>query len=427
MDIAVVGSGVSGLGAAWALARTHSVTLYEADDRPGGHAHTVDVAGFAVDTGFIVYNEATYPHFTRLLDALDVPTAPSDMSFSFSLDGDVEYRGSLGGMLAAPRNLLARRYRSMLRDIVRFRREGEMLLATAGTASLGEVLRSEGYSAGFAEDYLLPMAAAIWSARIGEIRAYPAASFLRFFANHGLIRITDRPRWRTVAGGSRTYVERIAAGLDDVRLSTPVRAVDRAGDGVTVVSDRGRDVFDHVVLATHTDQALRLLGTGASPEESAVLGAIRYEPNRAVLHSDPSLMPRRRRVWASWNYLADRGDRERRRASVTYWMNRLQPLDEAAPQLFVSLNPPRMPERVHGSWDYAHPQFDEAALSAQQRLADIQGRRRTWFAGAWAGYGFHEDGLQAGLNVAAALGSPAPWHDAVVPVSSAPAIGVPAA
>lgn len=421
MDIAVIGSGIAGLGAAWSLARANRVTLLEADDRPGGHAHTVDVAGTAVDTGFIVYNESTYPHFTRLLAALDVATSPSDMSFSFSNDRGLEYRGSLRGMLADPRNLFRRRYRSMLRDIGRFRRDGEAMLGAAGETELGTLMSEHGFSDAFTEDYLLPMAAAIWSARIGEVRRYPAASFLRFFANHGLIRIDDRPQWRTVTGGSRTYVERITASLDRVRLGARVDAVRRSDRGVEVTVGGATAAYDHVVIATHTDQALEILGDDASPAERKVLGAIRYEENEAVLHADRALMPRRRAAWASWNYLTRDSDREDRQASVTYWMNNLQPLDRPD-DLFVSLNPITPPDRVLGRWRYAHPQFDSAAIAAQRRLPSIQGERHTWFAGAWAGYGFHEDGLQAGLNVAAALGSPAPWQGAVTPVSSAPAI-----
>lgn len=421
MRIAVIGSGVAGLGAAWALSRRHDVVVFEADERPGGHAHTVEVGGTAVDTGFIVYNEATYPHFTRLLEELDIETSPSDMSFSFSLDGALEYRGSLRGMLADPRNLLRRRYRRMIGDILRFRREGEQMLANAGDAALGDVLAATGFSDGFTDDYLLPMAAAIWSARVHEVRRYPAASFLRFFANHGLIRIDDRPQWRTITGGSRSYVERIVSGLEDVRLGSPVRSIRRRTGAVEVTGEDHTEVVDHVVLATHTDQALAILGDSATPEERSVLGSIRYEENEAVLHDDATLMPARRSAWASWNYLTEVADREHRRASVTYWMNNLQPLGDA-PDLFVSLNPVRRPRGILGSWSYAHPQFDAAAVAAQRRLPGIQGSWNTWFAGAWAGFGFHEDGLQAGLNVAAALGSPAPWHETVTPVSSAPAV-----
>ena len=421
MRIAVIGSGIAGLGAAWALQREHEVVVFEADTRPGGHAHTVDAQGVAVDTGFIVYNEATYPHFTRLLTALGVHTSPSDMSFAFSLDGALEYRGSLRGMLADPRNMLRRRFRTMVRDISRFRSDGETLLATAGDRPLGDVLTDAGFGPGFVDDYLLPMAAAIWSARIGEIRGYPAASFLRFFANHGLIRISDRPQWRTITGGSRSYVDRMVASLD-VRLGHAVVGLDRSDD-VAVLTSHGSETFDHVVLATHTDQTLDLIGSDATAAEREILGSIRYEDNIAVLHTDRSLMPRRRAAWASWNYLTEVADREHRRASVTYWMNSLQPLATST-EIFVSLNPIRRPEGVLGSWTYAHPQFDLEAIVAQRRLGEIQGHNRTWFAGAWAGCGFHEDGLQSGLNVAAALGSPAPWHDAVVPVSSAPPIPV---
>jgi uncharacterized protein len=422
--IAIVGSGISGLGAAWALANKHTVTLFEADDRLGGHAHTVDVptsdGAVAVDTGFIVYNEVTYPNLTRLFAALDVPTEPSDMSFAFSLDRSLEYAGSVRGMLAQPANLAKPRFRRMLADINRFRREGGGY--AVGDEPIGAFLERLGYSPGFTEDYLLPMAGAIWSARQDTMREFPAASLLRFLGNHGLIDIVGRPRWRTVTGGSRSYVQRLAAELTGrIRLATPVQRVVRTGGQVLLETREGVETFDHVVLATHSDQALAILGDDATERERTLLEAITYEPNEAILHSDPDLMPRNRRLWSSWNAMTVTEDRRSRAASVTYWMNRLQSL-RSAPPLFVSLNPlvePR-PDLVHGRYSYAHPQFDARAMAAQRRLAEVQGRANTWFAGAYLGYGFHEDGLQAGLAVAAALGSPAPWHGELTPVSSTP-------
>ena len=427
MRIAVVGSGIAGLGAAWALARRHDVVVYEREARAGGHANTVDVdfdgRTIAVDTGFIVYNEPTYPHLTNLFRELDVATEPSDMSFAFAR-GDLEYAGSLGGLIARPSQLRSPRYRGMIRDIVRFRRAGLELLGRAGTASLGEALDEGGFGDGFRDDYIVPMAAAIWSARRNEILEFPAASFLRFFRNHGLIRITDRPPWRTVTGGSRSYVNKIVAGLGDrVRLASGVTRIQRADTHVEVETRGSVDRFDHIVLATHSDQALALLGDHATDGERDVLKRIRYEPNEAILHSDPTLMPSTRRVWSSWNYVTTPERDGTERASVTYWMNRLQSIDPAFP-LFVSLNPSMRPapELTHGVFSYAHPQFDADAIEAQARIEAMQGRHRTWFAGAWCGYGFHEDGLQSGLNVAAALGSPAPWHDRIAPVSSSPAV-----
>ncbi len=425
-NIAVIGSGVAGLGAAWALQQRHDVTLYEARPRLGGHAATVDtvVAGtpVTVDTGFIVYNEAAYPHLTRLFAALGVATEPSDMSFSFSDRTGIEYGGSASGVLGVPRNLFSSRYRGMIGDILRFRHLGYEILETSDDLTLGTALRAGGLGEGFIEDYLAPMAAAIWSARSDEILDYPATTMLRFLDNHGLIDITGRPAWRTVSGGSRTYVEKIGASLPDVRLGQPVRRIDRVGDRVIVRTDAGDDLYDEVVVAAHSDQALRMLGDDADAKEREILGALRYEPNDVVLHTDARLMPRRRRLWSSWNYLTD-GSAPTGKASVTYWMNRLQSLDTPEP-LLVSLNPLDEPDpaRVLGRFEYAHPQFDLGAIAAQRRLALIQGVRRTWFAGAYCGYGFHEDGLQAGLNVAAALGSPAPWHEDVTPRSSAPAM-----
>jgi len=425
VNVAVVGSGIAGLGAAWALAQRHDVTVFEADVRAGGHARTVDLrlggGEIAVDTGFIVYNERTYPHLTRLFDYYNVPTEPSDMSFSFSRPG-LEYAGSLGGLLANPRHLLSARYRAMVGDIFRFRTVGLELLDVAPDVTLGRALELRGFSAGFRDDYVVPMAAAIWSARRSEILDFPARSFLHFFRNHGLIRISDRPQWRTVTGGSRAYVERMADTLGDrLRLGDPVSSIDRIREAVFVHAGSGIHRFDHVVLAVHTDQAMRMLGDHASDAELDVLKSIRYEGNLAVLHSDPASMPTAHAVWSSWNYRVEERCAVTDPVSVTYWMNRLQGIDQRHP-LFVTLNPvvPPAPHLVHGNHHYAHPQFDESALQAQGRLEAIQGVHRTWFAGAWCGYGFHEDGLQSGLNVAAALGSPAPWHSDVIPMSSAP-------
>ena len=426
MRIAVIGSGISGLGAAWALHRVHDVTVFEAADRLGGHANTVDVdfleGPVSVDTGFIVYNEVTYPHLTSLFAHLDVATEPSDMSFAFSLDRDFEYGASARGVLAQPANLVRPRFRRMLTDINRFRRVGTNLDPAPGE-SIGELLARHGFTEGFRDDYLLPMIGAIWSARTRHAADYPAESILHFLSNHGLIEIVGRPRWRTVTGGSRSYVQKLAAPLARrLRLNSPVSEVVRTADSTVVRSAHSDESFDHVVFATHSDQALRILGQGATPQERELLGAIRYEPNEAVLHGDADLMPRRRGTWSSWNAMARSADRFERVAAVTYWMNRLQNLNSRR-SLFVSLNPLSEPEPtlVHGRYSYSHPQFDARAVAAQQGIAAIQGKHNTWFAGAYLGYGFHEDGLQSGLNVAAALGSPPPWYHSVVPMSSAPA------
>jgi len=434
MDIAVVGSGISGLGAAWALARRHRVTVFEAAARAGGHANTVEVPGREtpqpVDTGFIVYNTRTYPNLVRLFDALGVSTDPSSMSLAVSLDGGRrEYAGHLGGFFAQPGNLARPDHWRMLGDIVRFYREAPALLSDpdGDGEPLGAYLDRRGYSRAFVEDHLLPMAAAIWSAPTQSVRAFPAASFVAFLANHGLLQFRNRPQWRTVRGGSAAYVQRILAGLGErVRLNTPVHAIRRTPAGAWVDSTAARgERFDRVVFATHADQALSLLGDDASAEECRVLGGFRYTANTAVLHTDPSPMPRRRRVWSSWNYTAGPVRDGARPVSVTYWMNSLQNLDR--PDVFVSLNPLSAPDpsREHARFTYHHPILDDAAVAAQRRLPAIQGRNRTWFCGAHCGYGFHEDGLASGLAVAAALGSPAPWTGEVVEVSPAAANATP--
>lgn len=417
MRIAVIGSGISGLGAAWALAKAHDVTIYEAQSRPGGHSNTVEVATVsgrtAVDTGFIVYNPMNYPHLVRLFDALSVPNEASEMSFSVSLDGGaMEYSGSTLGLFAQARNLVSRRHWRMLRDLTRFYREATALLEPGDTPdiSLGEYLDRNAYSAAFIEDHLLPMAAAIWSCPAREIRAFPARSFVQFMQNHGLLLISGRPQWRTVTGGSREYVRRMTAGFGDrLRLATPVRALRRDAAGVEVVSDSDTQRFDEVVLATHGDQALAILGESADPMERNVLSAFTYARNDAILHGDKSLMPKRRAVWSSWNYLGKQGESGDRAVSVTYWMNRLQNL--GGDNLFLSLNPLQEPaaEQVHERFTYDHPIFDAGAIAAQAGLPGIQGARRTWFCGSYCGYGFHEDALESGLAVAAALGAEVPW------------------
>jgi predicted NAD/FAD-binding protein len=412
MEIAVVGSGIAGLSAGWLLSRKHRVTLYEADGRAGGHSNTVEAGGVPVDTGFIVYNEATYPNLTALFAHLDVRTKPSEMSFAVSLDnGALEYAGTdLGGLFAQRANIVRPRFWSMLRDLRRFYRQAPLHAPTMSPSlSLGTYLDTQGYGEPFQQDHLLPMAAAIWSASALSLRDYPAAQFIRFCDNHGLLKFTGRPVWRTVDGGSQMYVQRLLAAIADVRLGLAARAIRRTADHV-VVRDAGgsEQTFDHVVLACHADQALELLDQPTQPE-AELLGAFGYSGNRAVLHRDPGLMPHRRSVWASWNYLGHRADANR--LHVTYWMNRLQGLKQAPP-LFVTLNPAQEPAAgtiLHEEM-YHHPQFNTAAMQAQQSLWSLQGRRRTWFCGAYFGAGFHEDGLQSGLAVAEQLGDVRrPW------------------
>lgn len=426
MRIAVVGSGISGLAAAWMLAERHAVTLFEAAARPGGHSNTVEVTidgvSHGVDTGFLVYNERTYPNLTALFRQLGVPTAASDMSFSLSLETPhIEWAGtSLDTLFAQRRNLLRPAFLRMLRDILRFNRAASDDAAASADESIGAWLARGGYSAEFRDWYLLPMAAAIWSCPTRTMLEYPFASFARFFRNHGLLQLSDRPQWRTVAGGARRYVERLLAPLNDVRLATRVLRARRDASGVTLDFvhsapglPRGSERFDALVLACHSDQALGILGAQASGAERAVLGAVPYQPNRAVLHTDAMLLPRNRRVWSAWNYSAGADGLDGRTLSVHYLINKLQPLPFEAP-VVVSLNPHREPaaDSVIAEFDYAHPVFDARSGEAQAALAGLQGVNRTWFCGAWTRYGFHEDGLRSALAVANALGVYAHWQDA---------------
>lgn len=418
--IAVCGAGISGLSAAWLLSKRHAVTLYEAEPRLGGHTCTVraPVPGgdLPVDMGFIVYNEAAYPNLTALFRHFGVPTRETCMSLGVSLDdGDLEYgsRG-LGGILAQPSNLIRPRFLSMLSELVRFYRESprDMANRTLAGLSLGDYLNARGYSEPFQTDHLLPQAAAIWSSPVARTRDYPAEAFVRFFDNHGLLKLIDRPLWRSVVGGSTAYVDRLMADFAGaVHLARGVDAIRRLPDQV-LVRDRSGSItsYDQVVIASHANQALALLDD-PSPDERALLGVVRYGPNEVILHADDSLMPRRRRAWSSWNYVGHRGERdEAAPPTVSYWMNRLQGLP--GQPLFVTLNPPRPPraDLILQQRTFDHPLFDRPAIAAQPKLWSLQGCRRTWFCGAYFGAGFHEDGLQSGLAVAEAIGGVRrPW------------------
>ena len=415
--IAVVGAGISGLSAAWLLGTRHEVVLYEREQRLGGHSNTVMVESgqraLPVDTGFIVYNEATYPNLTAFFRHLGVVTKTSEMSFAVSRDsGGLEYSGTnLGGLFAQRRNMVNPRFWSMLRDLLRFYRSAVAdLPELSASCTLDEYLRQGRYGRAFRDDHLLPMAAAIWSAPCSAMLDYPVTAFIRFFDNHGLLMLKGRPLWRTVEGGSISYVRRLAdAFTGDVRLGADIVSIDRQTGFVSVVDRRsGAEAFDEVVIAAQADQALTLLGD-PSPEERKLLGAFRYSRNAALLHMDTSAMPQRRAVWSSWNHVSGKAGQEE--AGVTYWMNRLQGFETENPML-VTLNPstPLKDELILHRQTYHHPIFDRAAMEAQQRLWTLQGRRGTWFCGAYFGSGFHEDGLQSGLAVAEAIGGvKRPW------------------
>ena len=435
MNIAVVGSGISGLSCAWLLSKQHQVTLFEKDDRFGGHSHTVTVDSnggrkivdsdkndskeVPVDTGFIVFNERTYPNLVAFFKHLDIPYVPTDMSFAVSLNnGSLEYAGTdLRGLFAQKKNLLRPGFWLMLCDILRFYRNSELWLKTTDASlTLGQLLHRERFSHCFIHDHLIPMGSAIWSTPADKMLDYPALAFLRFCSNHGLLQLSDRPQWQTVKGGSREYVQRIIQNLGDTALTNRcIRKVKRFPDRVQLIDLQGKEWrFDHVVMACHADNTLNLL-TEPDEFEQNLLGAFTFQRNKALLHSDERLMPDNKKAWASWNYLGSNPHAGNKGPAVTYWMNNLQhPIQRlGAPPLFVTLNPAQEPDPhlIHGCYLYDHPVFDRSAIEAQEKMWELQGRNRTWYCGAWMGYGFHEDGLQSGLAVAESLGGiRRPWQ-----------------
>ncbi|MBX2884742.1 MAG: FAD-dependent oxidoreductase [Granulosicoccus sp.] len=427
-SVAVVGSGAAGLAAAWLLSRQCRVTLFEKDDRLGGHAHTATIdasgaktsvesqtAALHIDTGFIVYNELNYPNLSAWFDYLGVETLPTDMSFAVSQEqGRYEYKGGdLAGLFAQPSNVLRPRFWRMLKDLLKFYKKASSDPLPAAEITLREYLRLGDYSQDFINDHLLPFGAAIWSSSQHNMLDYPAATFIRFCHNHGLLQVTDRPQWRTVRGGSQNYVNRVRQQLGEnaVITSAQVVAANRGSDGVKLeVRDGTQYHFDHVVLATHADQALVLL-EDADAEENRLLSPFEYEQNLAILHTDETLLPRRRKAWASWNYMSTIQGNLAGKPTVSYWMNNLQSLVSER-NYIVSLNPEVSPDTatILRSCVYEHPMFTAETLAAQQQLWSLQGCRNTWFCGAYFGAGFHEDAIQSGLAVAEQLaGVKRPW------------------
>ncbi len=416
--IAVVGSGIAGLTCAWLLRDKYDITLYEENDYLGGHTQTTDVEllgkSWPVNTGFIVYNDWTYPNFIRLMELLGVESEESDMSFSVKCEqSGLEYNGhTLNSLFAQRRNFLKPSFYGMIRDILRFNKETRAELANDSvdrTETLGSYLTRKGYGEAFRTKYIIPMGAAVWSASEDMMMAFPVYFFLRFFNNHGMLSVDDRPQWRVISNGSRSYVTRILKDLpqDQVFLNTPVDGVSRSDDGVVISSKRGHDLYDEVIFACHSDQALAML-KDATPDEQAILGAIPYKMNDVVLHTDETILPKRKLAWAAWNYHI--GEDAQDSVAVTYYMNRLQNFDDAPVEFCVTLNKTEAinPQKIIRKFRYAHPVFTLEGMAAQQRHSEISGVNNTHFCGAYWFNGFHEDGVRSALRVTEALGVPLP-------------------
>jgi len=416
--IAVIGSGISGLAAAWSIRTLHDVTLFEANDYFGGHSNTVDVTidgvTAPVDTGFLVHNDLTYPNLVALFKHLNIDTHESAMTFSVNIaSDDIEWAGSsLDTVFAQRRNLLRPRFWAMLYDILRFNRNAVAYLATIPSSNytLRELLVQHGYNQAMQEWYLLPMAAAIWSSSTIDILDFPAATFLRFCLNHHLLQVNHRPPWKTVLNGSRHYVAAMLKDLQDIRRNSPVTKVVRSKERVLVSTHTKTEVFDQVIFACHAPTTLKILDCNAL--ERRLLGAFRTQPNQAILHTDTAFLPKNCKTWSAWNYTMPHNHHPQHPVTVTYLLNHLQPLPWQQP-VMVTLNPYQAVSADHmiASFNYDHPIMDSRAINAQQQIPLIQGQRRAWFCGAWAGYGFHEDGLKSGLRVAMALGATPPWGE----------------
>ena len=443
MKIAIIGSGIAGNSAAYALSQHHDITLFEADTRAGGHANTAHIPdGYGntipVDTGFIVYNAPNYPNLVKFFEETGVATEQSDMSFAVSIGaGKLEYFGGTAGMFAQKRNFFRPSHWVMIRDLLRFYKEAssQLELARLNNLSLGELLDLGKYSRAFRYRHILPMAAAIWSTPVERVSDFPAETFINFFENHKLFetKLTNRPRWRTVTGGSVQYLKKISTNYHDrIVLNAPVLSAKKTTDGIVLKiggKHKSEATFDQIIFACHPDQALTILGDRATPAVRAILGAIPYEKNFAVLHHDTKLMPKRAHAWASWNYIAAKeahSDDTLSPVALTYWMNRLQNLKTKEPVL-LTLNPQEMPDedKTYKTVQYDHPQFSKQAIAAQVNLGAIQGVDQMWFCGAWCGYGFHEDGASAGFAVASALGAAPSWKTDITEMSPAGANATP--